>query len=45
MKYLLIGVIVVLAVASFYADFRWKKWIHQQQARRHEEDAPHPPPE
>jgi Tfp pilus assembly protein PilW len=40
MKYLLIAIIVVLAAASFWADFRWKKWMSQQQAARQQDEAP-----
>ena len=41
MTFLLIAVVVVLFAASFYADFRWKKWMAQQEARRRDEESSH----
>jgi hypothetical protein len=38
MKFLLVTVILVLIAASFYADYKWKRWIA---ARKQERD--HPP--
>jgi hypothetical protein len=40
MTILLIALVVVLFAASFYADFRWKKWMAEQEARRHDEESP-----
>jgi hypothetical protein len=34
LKALLIIVILALVIGSFYADYRWKRWIARQRERR-----------
>ncbi len=41
MKLLLTLVVLIIVAGSFYADYRWKRWIAKQREQR-ERDHPEP---